>query len=242
MRRLMILWCLVGPSAFAQDVTITKVELAGRKIVVHYALNDPNPSNTYQLRLYTSKDNFMSPLTKVSGDVGDEVKSGPARRMEWSIVDEFGPYKGKLGLEIRGKVYVPFVKVMDFGTDQAFKRGKSYNLHLKAGSSSPIHVELYKGSQRILGEMNHPNNGSFLLSIPGDAKPGSDYKLKITDSRSGDEIVYTPVFTVKPKVPLLVKVLPVVAVGAAVALLGGGGSEPSAPGTTAITLPPFPGN
>lgn len=243
MRKLLALWWLAGPCAFAQEVTITKVELAGRNIVVHYDLRDANPSNTYQLKLYSSRDNFMSPLTGVTGDVGDEVHSGSSRKMEWAIADEFGPYKGKLALEIRGRVFVPFVKVIDFGNGQSFKRGKSYNLQLKAGSSSPIHVELFKGNQRIDGDMNHPNSGSYLLSIPANAKTGNDYRLKITDSRSNDEVVYTPMFSVKPKVPLVVKVLPVVAVGAVVVLLGGGSkNEPSGSTTAAIVLPPFPGN
>jgi hypothetical protein len=44
--------------------------------------------------------------------------------------------------------------------------------------------------------------------------------LKITDSKNGEEVIYSPVFSVKPKLPLLFKIVPVLAVGALVVLAG----------------------
>ena len=80
-----------------------------------------------------------------------------------------------------------------------------------------------------------------------DAKPGSYYKLKISDSRNNDEVVYTPNFKVVPKVPLLIKaIVPLAVIGGVVAALGGGGGgEPGGSnGTTSteIPLPALPGN
>lgn len=231
---------LSSESAFSQKVIISGVELAGAKVIVHYELEDNNPNNEYLLNLYCSKDNFTTPLAKVKGDVGSEIKPGKDRKMEWSIREEYGGYKGEIALEIRGKVFVPFVKVLNFNASQSYKRGKSYDVSLKAGNTNPIHVELYKGGQRVSGEMNHPNNGAYSLSIPSNAKPGKDYRLKITDSRNSDQVVFTPFFHVIPKIPLLVKILPVVAVGGALAALsGGGGGETSQSTTTSeIVNPP----
>jgi len=232
--------------AIAQSVTIKKVELAGDKVLVYFDLDDSNSSHEFAVNLYASRDNFTIPLAKVKGDVGQEVKPGPNKKIEWSIIEEYGGYKGKLALEIRGKVYVPFVKLQNFNTEQSYKRGKSYNLNLKAGNTNPIHVELYKGSQRVSGEMNHPNNGSYTLTIPSNAKPGSDYRLKITDSKSSEEVVYSPMFKVKPKVPTVVKILvPVAVIGVAVVALGGkkdsGGNNNGGGGSGPIPTPPLPG-
>lgn len=223
---------------FGQTVTIKKVELAGEKIIVHYDLEDSNPGNEYKLDLFASKDNFASPLTKVKGEVGGEIKPGANKKIEWSIREEMGGYKGRIALELRGKVYIPFVKLQNFDPKSSYKKGKSYSLNLKAGNTNPIHVELYKGSQRISGEMNHPNNGAYTLTIPSTAKTGSDYRIKITDSKNSDELIYSPFFKVKPKLPLLLKVAPVLAVGGAAAALSGGGAKGESP----IELPPLPGN
>lgn len=234
---LILLFLGACATLYAQTVTIKKVELAGQKIIVHYDLEDSSPGHEYKLDLFASKDNYGTPLTKVKGDVGAEVKPGVGNKIEWAISEEYGPYKGKIALEIRGKVYIPIVKIQNFESKTSYKRGKSYNLNLKAGNTNAIHVELYKGSQRISGEMNHPNNGAYTLSVPHKAKPGKDYRIKVTDSKNSEEIVYSPFFKVKPKYPLWVKILPVVAVGGVLAVLSGGPT-----GDSDIPLPAKPTN
>lgn len=235
-----ILLCFSFFGLQAQTVVIKKVELAGEKVIVHYDLEDGNPNNEYKLDLYASRDNFTAPLTKVKGDVGAEVKPGTDRKIEWSIREEYGSYKGRLALEIKGKVYVPFVKLQNFDAGKSYKRGKSYSMSWKPGNTNPINIELYKGGQRISGEMNQPNNGGHTFFVPAQAKPGSDYRLKITDTRNSDDVLYTSNFKVKPKVPLLVKILPVVAVGGVVyALIGsGGGGGGGDGGDDEIPAPP----
>lgn len=238
MKQLLLISALtISLVSSAQRVVIKKIELAGEKIVVNYDLEDSNPQNEYKLDLYASKDNFATPLTKVSGDVGPEVKPGINKKIEWSVREELGGYKGRITLEIRGRVYIPFVKLLNFNPKGSYKKGKSYTLNLKAGNTNPIHVELYKGSQRISGEMNHPNSGSYILTIPASAKPGKDYRIKITDSKSSEDLIYSPLFQVKPKVPMLLKIGAgaLVAGGAVVALGGGAGSDD-------IPLPPKPTN
>lgn len=239
MRRIFtVLFALLGSSLYAQKVAVKKVELAGEKIIIYYDLEDSNPNNEYQIQLYSSQNNYTTALTHVKGDVGNEVKAG-SKKIEWSIREELGPYKGKLALEVRGKAYAPFLKLQNFDVNKKFKRGKSYAILWKAGSINPIHIELYKGSERVTGELNHPNNGSYQLSIPGKVKPGSDYRLKMTDSRNSDDVIYSGYFKVTPKVPLLLKVAPLAVVGGAVLFLKpGGGSK----GGGGIPDPPMPGN
>lgn len=238
MRGLLLLLMVISfIAAQAQTVTIKKIELAGEKIIVHYDLDDSNPNNEYKLDLYASKDNFITALTKVKGNIGSEVKPGTDRKIEWSIIEEYGPYKGKVTLEIKGKVYIPFVKLQNFNTDKSYKRGSSHNLGWKPGNNNPINIELFKGGQRITGEMNQPNNGSHTLFIPSSAKPGKDYRLKISDSRNVEDVLYTGNFTVKPKVPMLLKALPILAAGGALAFLSGGG-EKGPTGDQEIPAPP----
>ena len=221
MRRttLLVLLLLSGTMIFAQKVAVKKVELAGEKIIVYYDLEDNNPNNDYQIFLYSSQNSFTTALSHVTGDVGNEVKPGANRKIIWNIKEELGPYRGKLSLEVRGSVYAPFVKLQNFDVSRKYKRGKSYSISWKANSPTPINIELYKGSQRIAGENNHPNSGVYSISIPRHAKKGKDYRIKFTDSRNADEIIYTGYFKVTPKVPMLLKVAPIVIAGALVPML-----------------------
>ncbi|MFM9839028.1 MAG: Ser-Thr-rich GPI-anchored membrane family protein [Cyclobacteriaceae bacterium] len=243
---LLLATLLIARELIAQTVSIKKIELAGEKVIVHYDLDDSNPNNEYQLNLYASKDKFSAPLVKVKGDIGPDVKPGVGRKVEWNLLQEYGSFKGKLSLEIRGNVFVPFVKLKNFDTKKNYKRGKSYDVAWRPGNTNPIHIELYKGSQKVSGELNHPNSGAYSLSIGHKVKPGKDYRLKITDSRKTDEIIYSDYFQVSPKVPLLVKLIPMVAVAGGLAVLlggskgGGGGAADNSP--KEIPLPALPGN
>jgi hypothetical protein len=207
--------------AASQTVVIKKVVLVGEKVIVHYDLDDGNPNNEYLISLFASKDNYATPLTKVSGDVGMEIKPGNGKKIEWNIVQEYGGYKGKLALEIKGKVYVPFVKLQGFDTNKKYARGKTHVIKWKSGNSNPINIELYNGGERVTGEINHPNSGSYSMFIPKHAKPGKEYRLKISDPRNSEEVIYSGYFKVTPSVPLWLKVAPVVVVGAVVAIILG---------------------
>ena len=225
--------------AEAQKIVIRKIELVQEKIIVLYDLEDNNPNNQYKISLYASRDKFSTPLTKVTGDVGTEVNPGIGRRIEWNGIEEYGAYAGPLSLEIRGIVFIPFVRLRDVKAGTSFKRGKNYVINWRPGNTNPIHIEWYKGSERVGGELNHPNNGSYSLTIPAKAKPGKNYRLKITDSRTPDEIVYSEYFRVKPKLPWVVKVLPILAVGGVIAALAGGSSS-SESEQSPILDPKFP--
>lgn len=230
--------------AIGQKVSINKVDLDGDKIIVYYDLEDANTNHEYLLNLYSSNDNYTNPLKNVIGDAGAEVKPGVNKKMIWNIRQEYGGYKGRIALEIRGRVYTPFVKLQDFSTSKSYKRGKTYNISWKPGSTNPIHLELYKGNLRLDGSMNHPNNGVYTLSLPKDAKPGKDYRLKISDSRNNDEVIFSPFFKVVPKIPMAAKAAGgVLLIGGGVAaagLLGGSDSGEGPLGGGKIPDPPLP--
>ena|SRR5258708_11543035 len=235
----------IAVGSLAQSVTIRSVALAGNKIVVNYDLDDSNSSNEYLLNLYASRDNYASPLTKVTGDIGPEVKPGVGKKVEWNIVEEYGAYRGRISLELKGKVFVLFVKIKDFDATKSYKRGKQYDITWRPGGANPVSIELYKGNQRLQGDMNLPNNGTYTLNIPSSAKTGKDYRLRFSDAKNNENVILTPFFKVAAKIPLLVKVLPVVALGGAAAALGGGGKGGGGGGGTtgtSIMDPPLPAN
>ena len=232
--------CVFVSSAFAQNVIIKKVELQGDKVIVHYELDDSNPNNEYQLQLYASKDNFAAPLSKVKGDVGDEIKPGTDKKIEWNIREELGGYKGRISLEVRGKVFAAFVRLQNFDVAKKYKKGKSFNLTWKPGNTNPVNIELYKGNDRVGGETNHPNNGAFTMFVPGHAKPGKDYRLKISDAKNSSDVIYTEYFKVTPKVPIWMKVAPVLIVGGVVVIILSGTDPPPPPPAASEALPKAP--
>lgn len=203
--------------ASAQNVfVIEQIEMVDNKVVIRYNLNDDNMNHTYLVQLFTSQDNFTVPLTKVSGDVGVDVKPGLAKRITWDATKEAGNFSGDISFEIRGRIYVPFVKLKAMDEGAVFKRGKNYPITWTSGNTNgQVNIELYKGDVRIAGDNNQPNVGKYEWFIPGGTKKGSDYRLKFTNTKDQGDVVYSQPFTIKPKIPLIVK-----AIGAAI--VGGG--------------------
>jgi hypothetical protein len=109
-------------------------------------------------------------------------------------------------------------------TGKPFKRGKAIQISWKTENTNPVHIELYKGTKWIAGELDQPNSGSYSLMIPPYTDAGKDYRIRITDARDPNRVIVSDNFRVIPKIPALVKVIPV---GLAVAffLVVEGGSK-----------------
>lgn len=249
MRKSLILICmLVAIYAHAQTVSIKKVELAGEKIIVQYDLEDSNPNNEYQIQLYSSQSNFSTALTRVKGDVGNEIKPGSNKKIEWSIREELGPYKGKLSLEIRGRMFISVAKINNISEGEKFKRGKSHTVTWKPGNNNTVTIQLLKGDQPVSTQNNQSNNGSYTFFIPTHTAIGKDYSIRITDTSDGQNFTTSQPFSVTRKIPLLLKVVPILAVGGAAVFFlgsddggGGGGGGDTGGADTEIKLPDFPG-
>lgn len=213
-----VLIAAVSSRTNAQSVAIDFIQFEGRTVVVHYTLDDGSNSNRqFLVQLYSSQDNFTTPLTRVTGDVGSEVSAGVDKKIVWDLTKELGDYKGTLSLEVRGRVYVPFVK-LNIPEGQVFKRGKNYPLTWTSGNlSGQVNIELFnEDGERIWGENNVANIGKFDWYLGTHVGKGSGYKLKFTNAKDRNDVVFSKSFTVKPKIPLLLKVGGLVVAGGVV--------------------------
>jgi Ser-Thr-rich glycosyl-phosphatidyl-inositol-anchored membrane family len=221
---LLVSLALLGSRLLAQSVEVDRIELLGDKVVVHYKLDDANPNRQYLVNLFTSNDNFASPLTRVTGDVGTEVKPGSDRKIIWDITKELGAFKGNLSFEVRIRIFVPFVKLSDFDEGKIFKRGKNYPITWTSGNlGGQINIELFnKIQERIMGENNLPNSGKYEFFIPASTASGSGYQLKFTNTKDLNDVQFSKPFTIKPKIPMLLKAGAILVVGGAVYLATSG--------------------
>jgi hypothetical protein len=236
MKRLLysILTLLAGHNLFAQDFAIKRVEVAGNDINLYYNLLDSVAHRTYTITLYSSKDNFISPLEKVFGDVDLEVKPGENKKITWHAKEELGAdFDGKVSLEVRGRRYIPFVRLD--GNYHTMKRLKNYQFTWTGGTEQNIlNFDLYRNGSKVTSFPNIANVGHHTIQLPQDIKSGKGYTFKITDTKNKDQIVNTAPFVVKRKVPLLLKGIPILALAAIIPSLTSSSKKssdiPAAPG------------
>ena len=210
-----VLQLSINHISVGQNLDIDFVALEGRNVVVHYTLDDGNASTRlFLVQMYSSQDNFTSPLTRVTGDFG-EVTAGVDKKIVWDITGELGAFKGDISFELRGRVYVPFVRIQNMPEGKVFKRGKNYPISWISGNmNGQVNIELFnKAGERLWGENNVANIGKFDWYIPASIKKGKDYRLKFTNTRDRNDVAYTNTVAIRPKIPLLLKVATVIVAG-----------------------------
>lgn len=233
---ILVIACFASIAVQCQEFKLKKLELAGDRLLMHYDLVDTAKNRRYSIHVYSSRDNFVHPLTKVTGAVGSEVPPGMNKTIVWAAREELGAsFDGKVSLEIRGRVYVPFVRFNRFEDYKVLKRGKVYPITWTGGTRQNIlNFDLYRGDTKVWTQHSVANTGHFDMVIPRSVKPGKDYHFKVTDSKNRDEIVTTGSFVVRRKVSLGLKALAVVPVAVAAYFLF---RDPQSEG---ITNPPVP--
>jgi hypothetical protein len=211
---------LFSLAAEAQEFTIRAVETTSdHRIIIHYDLMDSTRNRLYTVFVYSSLDNFLRPLTKLSGDAGLEVKPGAGKKIAWRLKEELpAGFDGDVELEVRGRVYIPFIRFEGFQDVEIRKRKTPFTVKWSGGSRQNIlNFQLYqrREDQEVLVHTypNIPNSSEYTLEIPNSVKPGNNYYFRISDTKNTDQVVITPLFAVKRKIPLLMK-------GVAVAGLG----------------------
>lgn len=230
---------------YSQQLQIKSVILKGQDIIITYDLSDQNIEHNYSLSLYSSEDNYVQPLKEVEGDIGIDQSIGGNKQVVWHAAKELGAdFNGDVSIEIKGRIYIPFVSLNNFEDINAMKRGRAYNITWTAGrGSSVLTFDLFNKNNEIVHTFtNIANVGEYELEIPKDVKPGKNYRFRITDQKNKEDIVYTHRFNVKRKVPLYVNLALLGLTGTSGYLLVGslqGGESQSQAGLLPDPITPF---
>jgi hypothetical protein len=194
------------PSA-AQELKIRQVSVKAGDVYIQYELLDDDLSHRYVIGLYTSADDYINPVTEVEGDAGIDLTIGGNKQIIWHASKELGAdYNGKLALEVKGKLYVPFVRLNDFENISTIKRDRPKQVTWIAGRGSNVLTwDLFNDKNEVVHTFtNIANVGEYELTIPKDIKPGKGYYLRITDQNNKEDVVKTPPFKIARKVPLYI--------------------------------------
>lgn len=225
---LAIVCSLVTTAACAQTVQNVRAAFDGERVQITYDLNYADASQKFKVAFYSSQDNFTHPLTLLTGDVGDEVAPGRDRKVVWFAKDVLPPdFDQEITFKIR--VTLPDAAKLSLKPLEktVVKRGTTMVVSWIGGApTDQVTIELLKDGQlqERVAE-NIVNAHEYRWLIPKKLKTDEGYSLRIANpNKIGDETT-TQAFIVKPRVSMLVKLLPVV-VGAGVYLLLPDGPSP----------------
>jgi len=220
---------------------VAKVE--GEKVVINYDLTTDDPAHKFGVQLFSSDNNYRTPLALVTGDIGEEIDPGTSRQIIWDAKNELKRFSGNITFEIRATLISADIIFKNPTKGTVLRRGRTYQIDWAGGQTNPnFGVELYRNNVKLESIGNSSGKKSYTWQIPTSKKPG-EYQIKLVNDQT--KVASTAEFKIGRKIPLALKVAPFVVIGALVGVLssGGGESPPSNPGADNLPAPPdVPGN
>jgi hypothetical protein len=119
------------------------------------------------------------------------------------------------------------------GAENVYKKGRILQIKWLGGNpNDKVRIQLFNKDNAVVQEIarDEANDQSYAYTIPQNTKAGKDYFVRISNTDRPTELSNSQFFQIKPRTPFIVKVLPVVAVGAGVYFL-------TKPKTTESDLP-----
>ncbi|HTH55205.1 MAG TPA: hypothetical protein VL728_04120 [Cyclobacteriaceae bacterium] len=226
-----LLLAMEGCSA-QQRIIIGQIEYNNDLVIIHYSLTDSTPGRLYVVRAYFSQDNFLAPLINISGDLGFEVRPGRDKKIIWNPRKELGgSFNGKVSVELRATVFVPFLKLNGFEKYKSVVRGRNYNILWSGGSAQNIlNFELLQNDKVVTSFPNIANVGHHGLKFPAHVRVGENYRLRVSDTKNSDEVVYTGIFSIRRRIPLVFKFAAGAIISTGIFALSSKNTEPDLPG------------
>ena len=221
-------------TAKSQSLENIKTSFDGERITITYDLTNSDPDQKFKVIVYSSHNGYSTPIVSISGDWGNEVASGKTKKVTWDVKKELpADFDNDITIKVRATKILLKLTAKSLAK-KAYKKGQSVDIQWQGGKpTDKISIQLLQNGvmkQKLADNLS--NGQSYQWSVPKDLK-GKGYSLLVSNSSDQSN---TSSFNVKPKIPLLLIIAPVVVVGGAIAFLGGG-DPPVDPVIPATELP-----
>lgn len=171
----------------------------------------------YNVSVSGSHDNFSKPLISVTGDVGSGIETGGEKTILWQPKTELESFNGRISFEINAElISTPILITTPNTSNNTYKRGKKLDVSWHGGAKQEIfYVQLLKdGIEKFtLDTLTITNiyNNKLNWQIPGNVRKGDDYQIRITSADRSNVYKQSSSFTIRPRIRLVYKLIPLVA-------------------------------
>jgi hypothetical protein len=218
---LLLLAALLQPAgSMAQSVLNVRAEAKGNLVYISYDLKESLPGQLFRVTVFSSHNNMQEPLQYVRGDVGEGVSAG-SRQIEWGAAKELSRFTGELTFKVQAVLtFSPFALQTPRETGIVYRRGRTYQFQWAGGlAGEQLKLELYRDSLPNAVITRTLNTGKYDWEIPVDVQPGDNYRLKVSSLDAPNNYRFSPYFTIKRKIPTVLKIMPLGVVAATGVLL-----------------------
>jgi len=217
---------LISLRGWSQSVQFVRAQVSGENVIINYDLNGES-GQIFNIEIYSSHNNFTIPLTRVSGDAGDNIQAGSNKQIVWEAKKELKIFTGDISFEVKARsIYLPVIFTSPT-SETNVTGGKSLIVRWRGGvDGEQLAITLLKDGVLFESFGNIKNTGSYTWAVPKKVPKSSNYKIRMVSSgRYADTFESVP-FTLKKASKAWIYVLggAVVVGGVAAAASGGNGN------------------
>ncbi len=227
-RSLRILFVLCIPLLMqAQSFENVESSFDGENVIITYDLVSDDPTSRYSVTFYSSHDRYAIPLKSVKGDVGDGVLPGRGHVIVWDARNNLpADFSSEVTVKLKGAPTAAALTTEPLARS-VYKKGEQVDINWKGGLlTDKIVISLTrKNSIKKQLAVSLDNNHSYSWKIPDNISAGKNYGVTVTKAGETDDLSKMQPFRIKARIPIWLKVLPVVAAGVVVGIIAGGGSD-----------------
>jgi len=227
----------------AQTVSTVQASVVDGKIEIVYQLTNLKPGQRFQVRLYSSADNYAKHIEKnLTGDIGDNVRAVSVNKIIMADpIGTLGEITGDLNFKVKALLSYNPVTILSPSSTFKQKRKRSAKIVWAGGlKNDQVSIDLYRNDVLLTQNIyTAPNNIETKASFKfPKVKLGEGYTMKLKMT-SLDAPVDIPQFKVKRRTSIFGKMVRLSIVAAAADYFGKLGIIfPTEPTAKALGDPP----
>jgi hypothetical protein len=244
MKGILLVTLLVTGSFFGYAQRIENITLISTEEGIELSFDIEHKESIqelYNVQIFASHDGYKLPIQPIGGKMTD-LRTTDRLRFVIDGEEIFAGYKGEIDFKIKATmIYSPIIMHKPYGGAK-YKKGSLVEISWKGGVENDTYkLDLYKGTKKVKTLESDISLHSYSW-VASDTKKGN-YKLKIASMNNESNSAFSPEIKIKSKMPVIIKLLPLFAIGAgAYFYLNQPEETPSGGGTVTNTdLPAPPG-
>jgi hypothetical protein len=213
--------------ALAQRFENVRTSFSAGMVTIVYDITGSTPDQKFNVEIFGSHNNFSTPLKNVIGDVGQNVSGGFNKQVQWNATADLGTFNGDITFRLRGEVVGAAYTITNPAGGRTLRTGKSATITWKGGlTAQQVKLDLVQNGTVVNSiTTGTANSGEFVWQVPSDI-PKGNYNLRLV---GGSQTTQSSTFRIAKKIPLWLKLSPLVVAGVLIAVLAK--DKPTTPGT-----------
>lgn len=231
---IVVLALVTSVGSWAQRIENASVQQVDHDFLIVF---DLIPKNSIQERyevILTADDGVIVQTLQLTDGTLQDVRPGNGLQFRISGRDSFKDFRGEVSFGIEAKMIYSPIRFITPDNNARFDKGKEVHVTWEGGIDGDEYaVELYQDYSKLSILATDIQDSTFSWNIPKDTKPGRKYKLRVVSNNHLNQSAITPEFTIKQKIPIVIKLVPLLAIGGWVYMINkndnGGNGFPNPP-------------